>query len=230
MTSPSNFLAALGELSNNVSGFLYFNSSSGTFSTTSGTLPMSSVSGLSSTYAPINSPTFTGIPTNTNIISTADNSQALATTAFVQSLIASVLSSAVPTGTITAFAGKITPSGWALCGSTQTVVNIPTVGSSLYPLFQVIGNTWGGNGTTTWAMPYFPAGYTPIAGVSTSVGTSSVGQVIAHTHSLPNVYYASNPWGGAGTGGLGQVATTTGSTGGSANLAAGMVTSFIVKL
>jgi microcystin-dependent protein len=234
MTSPSNFLAAFGELSSSVSGLLYYDATTSSFSTGTFTIPQSSVSGLSTTYAPINSPAFTGLPTAPTVIST-DNSQTLATTAFVQGLIAQALLSAVPTGTIVAFAGTVAPTGWALCANVQTVISIPTSSSAFYNLFLTIGGKWGGNGTTTWAMPYFPVGYAAISGTSTSVGTTTIGQNLSHNHPpLNGSQFITSPgtWNGIAPGAYATYngGATTGNSGGPINAAAGSYTSFIVKL
>ena len=92
---------------------------------------------------------------------------------------------------------------------------------------------WGaGDGVTTFGMPYFPAGYVPVAGTLASIGNKTTGQVINHTHPVSaNVAFS-------GTGlNLGSgftssvVSSTTGnpSNGGAANLAAGMGVLICVK-
>jgi hypothetical protein len=68
-------------------------------------------------------------------------------------------------GQVKLFAGNFAPSGWLFCEGQLLVV-------SQWPsLFSIIGNTYGGNGTTTFALPdlrgaaaigagtAFPAGY-----------------------------------------------------------------------
>lgn len=84
-------------------------------------------------------------------------------------------------------------------------------------LFAAIGTTWGaGDGSTTFGIPYCPANYAMVQ-ANANVGTSTVGEVIAHTHSAFNNSVGSLASGpGYGTPG------SSGSTGGSANLAAGM--------
>ena len=124
-----------------------------------------------------------------------------------------------PSGTIIAYAGSTAPAEYLACptsaGGTGQLVSRTTYAA----LFAALGTTWGaGDGSTTFGIPYFPTGYAPIAG---SVGSTSVGQVIAHTH--PTTAGAGNNILSAG----GVYAPTysatgtTGSTGGSANLAAG---------
>ena len=56
-------------------------------------------------------------------------------------------------GEIVLFAGESAPRGWLLCDG--SVVNI----SSYRSLFEVIGSTYGGNGTTTFAVPNLTGPY-----------------------------------------------------------------------
>jgi len=62
----------------------------------------------------------TGTPTGPTPVSTTNNTQ-LATTAFVKTVIASSVSSAIPTGVIAMWSGSIAtiPSGWYLCNGTN---------------------------------------------------------------------------------------------------------------
>src|SRR3990167_5777618 len=127
------------------------------------------------------------------------------------------LSDAVPVGTILDFAGTSAPSGFLVCPISATDISRTTYAS----LFSVIGTTWGvGDGSTTFGMPFFPSDYSSIQ-ANANVGTSSTGTIKAHTHS----YTAK---GGSATGGYAttvgggnSTSLTTGSTGGSTNLAAG---------
>jgi hypothetical protein len=91
-------------------------------------------------------------------------------------------------------------------------------------LFAAIGTTWGvGDGSTTFGMPYCPANYTSVQ-ANGNVGTTTVGEVIAHTHPIN---YVANLTGAGSNQGSGAVnnatlGSATGSTGGSANLPAGI--------
>lgn len=51
------------------------------------------------------------------------------------------------TGEIRLFAGNYAPEGWAICDGRQLAVN------DYQPLFALIGTLYGGNGTTTFALP-----------------------------------------------------------------------------
>ena len=129
----------------------------------------------------------------------------------------------LPVGTIIPFAGTTAPTGYLACPTTATNISRTTYAD----LFAAIGTTWGvGDGSTTFGMPYFPVGYTTIAGTP---GTTSVGAVIAHAHSVPT-----NPTTGSGSGGGGvfvsganSVATST--SGGAANYGAGSRVLYCVK-
>lgn len=99
----------------------------------------------------------------------------------------------IPPGTVTMYAGTGAPSGWLLCnGQPVLVADAPD-------LFAVIGNTYGGDGTTNFLVPnltgLFVMGGTP----SPTPGGAVNNQVtlgptnlpphqhtISHTHTLPN--------------------------------------------
>lgn len=128
-----------------------------------------------------------------------------------------------PVGTIVSFSGATAPSGYLACPTAATNISRTTYAN----LFAVLSTTWGvGDGSTTFGMPYFPTGYTTIAGPP---GTTSVGAVIAHTHTdtgqAPSFNATSGPdskqeWNGT---------HNTGSTGGAANYGAGSRVIFCVK-
>jgi hypothetical protein len=128
-----------------------------------------------------------------------------------------------PIGSIIQFAGVSAPSGYLACPITTTLVSTTTYSG----LFAAIGYAWGGSGSS-FGLPYFPSGYSAVAGV---VGTTSVGAVISHTHTSSN--------GGTfiGTGSTNQGLTAGGSTtnvtiantGGIANFGAGSAILFCVK-
>jgi hypothetical protein len=129
-----------------------------------------------------------------------------------------------PVGSIIQFAGASAPYGYLSCPTTATTVSRSTYAA----LFAAIGTTWGaGDGSTTFGIPYFPAGYAAIAGTP---GSLSIGQMPAHTHSYNNVTTDGNQGsGGANTAHV-VFAGTTGSTGsGTTNLAAGVQLLMCVK-
>ena len=127
-----------------------------------------------------------------------------------------------PIGSIIQFAGASAPSGYLACPPTATNISRTTYAA----LFAAIGTAWGvGDGSTTFGMPYFPSGYGAVAGV---VGTTTVGSVIAHTHSyLTRAQFTGGS--GSGTNWATDTSTTTGSTGGGANFGAGSAILFCVK-
>lgn len=119
-------------------------------------------------------------------------------------------------GTIIDYAGTSPPAGYLACPTAQTDINRITYSR----LFAAIGTTWGeGDGTTTFGMPWFAANYATVQ-ANGNVGAASVGQVIAHTHTLNTgtIFQSGSTYGFNGTGTNFSVS----STGGAANLAAGV--------
>ena len=126
-----------------------------------------------------------------------------------------------PVGTIVSFSGATAPSGYLACPTAATNISRTTYAN----LFAVLSTTWGvGDGSTTFGMPYFPAGYTTIAGTP---GTTSVGAVIAHVHT-GGVSVYNNPAATGGSSAAGGI-SNTGSTGGAANFAAGIRMIYCIK-
>jgi hypothetical protein len=131
-------------------------------------------------------------------------------------------------GTIIMLAGGASvPTGYLLCPAEPTAISRTEFAN----LFAQIGTVWGvGDGATTFGMPYFPNGYAPVA-TQTLAGVTTLGENKAHTHAdsgnpvAANVGY--NP-GGPVYAGV-PAAGTTGSSGGTANLAAGNSVFFCVK-
>lgn len=129
-------------------------------------------------------------------------------------------------GLIIPFGGVTPPAGYLACPTSSTNLSRTTYSR----LFAAIGTTWGvGDGASTFGMPWFPADYAMVQGGT--VGTSTVGQVISHSHNFPTLQ------GGAGNGAdayggalivLGPTITVS-NTGGVANLAAGLRVKFCVK-
>lgn len=128
------------------------------------------------------------------------------------------------TGVIFDWPLAIAPAGALALPLVATNVSRTTYAS----LFAVLGTTYGaGDGSTTFGIPFIPADYTTLQ-ANANVGTSTVGQVIAHTHTYTEF---DNPGASGANGSLssGDAAPVTAnqsgainSTGGAANLAAGL--------
>lgn len=85
----------------------------------------------------------------------------------------------MPTGTIIDFAGTSAPTGYVACPLVLT--NVSRTGTYA-ALFAAIGTTWGaGDGSTTFALPWFPANYAAIHNTS-GIGQQTVGDNLSHTH------------------------------------------------
>ena len=123
--------------------------------------------------------------------------------------------SVLPVGSIIDYAGTTAPTNFLACPTSATNVSRATYAT----LFAAIGTTWGaGDGSTTFGIPWFPADYAAVQ-ANSNVGTATTGEVKAHTHT---VNLTSEMAAGANSGSLRVGSTTnTGSTGGTANLAAG---------
>lgn len=160
----------------------------------------------------------------TNVLSATS---ALLTQAAADARYAAIIAQK-PTGEVFNFAGTAAPAGSLICPTAQTNISRTTYAA----LFAVIGVTWGvGDGSTTFGMPWFPADYAAIQAAA-NVGTQSVGAVIAHTHQQSVNANVANA-GSVGTQGQLSANNTTGgvtgSTGGAANLAAGVRVLMCVK-
>lgn len=73
-------------------------------------------------------------------------------------------------GEIKLFTGNIIPNGWLFCEG-----QILAIGSYI-PLFQLIGTTYGGNGTTNFALPDLRGAVPVSAGTSTGGYTWGLGE------------------------------------------------------
>jgi len=102
---------------------------------------------------------------------------------------------------ITATVNKVTPVGSVILWSTNSAplgyMKLPAVATNLSrttyaALFAAIGTAWGaGDGTTTFGIPYIPAGYVPGSG---DVGVTDIGDNLTHTHTPPP-YNGTVPYG-----------------------------------
>lgn len=177
--------------------------------------------------------------------------------AYVDTALAAI--AAVPSGTMSAFAGSTVPTGWVLCdGRSLTTTSFST-------LFAAIGYTYGGSGAT-FNVPdlrgRLPIGMDDFGGALSAQGPAnrvtnaqadvlggtlgaethvlSLGEIPSHTHDFTDRYFASGS-GGALTGVTSPVAdantfatvsATTSSTGSSAahnNVQPSMAMLFIIK-
>ena len=164
---------------------------------------------------------------------TGTNNNTIATTAFLQTALSSAVSGiqTVPSGSIFPYAGTSAPAGYLLCPQTFAAAQVL---KTAYPnLFAACGSIWNQGGspaTGYFTIPWFPTGYTALAGPAGSVGTTTVGQVIAHSHQYdwrgslqPQSGSSTYCWNGDST-------QNTSSTGGAFNAAAGNYVSMIVKV
>ena len=122
-------------------------------------------------------------------------------------------------GTLVDYTGTTAPTGALVCPTAQTNISRTTYAK----LFAKIGTTWGaGDGSTTFGIPWFPADYAAVQ-ANGNVGTQTVGQVIAHSHTIPYTYGTQGTVSGSSSERwLGLSPTTTSSVGGAANLSAGV--------
>jgi microcystin-dependent protein len=133
--------------------------------------------------------------------------------------------SLVPPGTLIDFCGPPgnVPLGWVMCPNIATIISIST-----YPnLFAAISNYWGGDGISTFGLPYFPQDYTSIHTTGSNAGSSTGGNVISHDHAVQFVLPNTNMVSTVASGGYPvtystPTASTTSPTGTSANFPAGM--------
>ena len=141
----------------------------------------------------------------------------------------SIKDNQVPAGTLVAFSGTVVPAGYIKC-PTNSIAAI--VSRTAYPtLYAAIGVTWGaGDGRTTFVMPWFPEGYALLQ-ANANVSTQTVGEVMAHTHAITsyidNATAGVNPRSTSNTSINGT--STSGLTGGPANMAAGTKVIMLVK-
>jgi len=135
----------------------------------------------------------------------------------------------VPAGTIIDFSGTTAPTGYLSCPLVATNISRTTYAA----LFAAIGTTWGaGDGSTTFGMPFFPEGYATVQ-ANSNVATSTTGEVISHTHTATQRALnagAANYYASVGSTAIGPGSISLESTGGAANLAAGVKVMKCVKI
>lgn len=130
-----------------------------------------------------------------------------------------VTASGVKAGTIIDFAGTTAPTGYLACPFAATNISRTTYAD----LFAAIGTTWGvGDGSTTFGMPWFISGGSALHS-NGAIGTQSVGDNLAHTHTYGPTNAVDFSFNGGGS--VFWVGTVsggnTGASGSSANFAAG---------
>jgi len=128
-------------------------------------------------------------------------------------------------GMIAPFAMGSVPAGWLACPTAQTLISTVTYAR----LFAAIGYTWGGAGAS-FGLPYFAAGYVPVAGTP---GVLTHGVVKDHTHVYQEATNTA-PQTGSSTAVLvsnspANTSTPNAPEGGPDNLAAGMGVQLCVK-
>jgi hypothetical protein len=122
------------------------------------------------------------------------------------------------------------PTGWLALPLVPTNVLRATY-PTLFAAYQADGFPYGaGDGSTTFGIPYMPANYTAVQ-ANGNVGTATVGEVIAHLHTVALLGGAVSASSGPNFSAM-QISSgaNTSSTGGSANLAAGIRFLWCVKL
>lgn len=156
---------------------------------------------------------------------TADGFLTAADKTKLDGIDSAVSANVVKPGTLIMFAGSTPPAGYIACPVAVTNVSRATYAA----LFAAIGTTWGaGDGSSTFGLPYFPDGY---AAVSGPPGTTTAGEVIAHSHQYfhTNVGNSSTPGGAYWSINYSGYTDNTSVTGGAANKAAGANVKFAVK-
>ncbi|WP_137921686.1 tail fiber protein [Hydrogenophaga sp. 2FB] len=117
-------------------------------------------------------------------------------------------------------------SGWMILPTAPSNVSRVTYAS----LFAAIGTKWGaGDGATTFGLPYVPEGHAVLNTVA-GVGTATVGEVISHSHTINPVGGSAQAQSGPNFTAVTAGATSSGATGGSANLPAGVKFRWLIKL
>lgn len=140
-------------------------------------------------------------------------------------IISNNVSNIAASGMVSWWPGTTIPTGYLLCnGAIYNIADYPK-------LFAAIGNAFGGNGTTTFAVPNIQKGDTVVAGGSADIGTRTDGMVISHGHyiqcggsALQNQLATGNGYNVAQ-----QYGSYTSTVGSSRNFAAGVYMQPVIK-
>lgn len=133
----------------------------------------------------------------------------------------------IKVGTIISITGDFDP---VLFADYLVIPTAPTnISRTAYPeLYARWLTKYGaGDGATTFGMYHIPANYAQVQASSGNAGSQTVGENLAHTHTVQGVSSGGAQWSSGGS--VAPGALTTSSSGGSANLAAGTRTIFLVK-
>lgn len=131
------------------------------------------------------------------------------------------VASLLPVGGYMDFGGTTPPANFLVRPPAQTIVPI-----SSYPLlFAAVLTAFGGDGVTTFGLPYLPVDYVDLGTAGGTVGSVSVGSMPAHAHQWTQPNHAN--YNGLATGyagfPVGSIVTTSGQVNTSGpNLAAGI--------
>lgn len=222
VTDPLNYIDGITKTYNATTGaFVFFAQSmagSGTFNNWSLTI-IPSGGGL----AGLGSNTFVGnqfVPDDAYDASSWNGNNSVPTKNAIRDRIESLVSSTLKTGSVFLWPFATAPAGALAIPLVATNVSRTTY-ANLHAIAAAHGYPWGsGDGSTTFGIPYLQADGAWLQ-ANGNVGTSSIGEVISHTHS-DTLRYGTGVGSGNGiVGNNGPLADFVNAFGGSANLAAG---------
>jgi len=181
------------------------------------------VSNSTATLTTLNVTTQATVPT----VPQSDDSTKVVNTSWIRAFIASLVMP-TPIGSVIDFAGAVAPDGYLPLPFQPTDISRTTYAK----LFAAIGTQWGaGNGSTTFGMPWCPGWQPTLNGAGVYAGLTTTGEVKSHTHT----FTAQQPIGGyTDDGGAPDQRSTsqsgtTGATGNTFNLPAGILMMKCVK-
>lgn len=140
--------------------------------------------------------------------------------AYITSLVTTQIGAGKTVGEIFWHLGDSAPANALVVPVAATNISRATY-ADLHTFCAALGYPWGnGDGSTTFGMPYLAADFALVQ-ANANMRTTTVGAILAHTHTLPSNEAAVLVGGGSSAGGV-TGSGVTGSTGGTNNLAAGM--------